>query len=127
VSNSFPAKIMMVEDNKLCMTLINDILEGYGYSIFQASNGEDALHIVRQERPDLILLDIGLPGLSGLDITRILKKDENLNKIPIAAVTAFAMPGDENKIRQAGVDFYISKPISISLVRNLVKEILDGR
>ncbi len=118
---------MIVEDNKLCMTLINDILEGYGYSIIQSSNGKDALHIVRQERPDLILLDIGLPGLSGLDITRILKKDENLNKIPIAAVTAFAMPGDENKIRQAGVDFYISKPISISLVRNLVKEILDGR
>src|SRR5690242_4097136 len=116
---------MIVEDNVLCMTLINDILEGYGYSIFHASNGEDAIRVARQERPDLILLDIGLPVLSGLDVTRILKKDDNLNEITIVAVTAFAMPGDEQKIRQAGVDFYVTKPICISAVRCLVKEILE--
>jgi two-component system, cell cycle response regulator DivK len=125
VGNGSPAKIMIVEDDELCMKLINDILEGYGYSIFQARGGEDALRIAYKERPDLILLDIGLPGLSGLDVTRILKKDDDLNKVPIVAVTAFAMPGDEHKIRQAGIDFYVSKPISISMVRRLVKEILE--
>ena len=124
MSNSFNAKIMIVEDDKLSMTLINDILEGYGYSIIQARGGEEAVRIAYQERLDLILLDIGLPDLSGIDVTRILKDDDDLNKIPIVAVTAFAMPGDEQKILQAGADFYVSKPICISAVRQLVKEIL---
>jgi two-component system cell cycle response regulator DivK len=96
------------------MKLFNDLLEAHGYTTLQALDGLEALRIAREHRPDLILMDIQLPEVSGLEITKRLKADEELCGIPIVAVTAFAMKGDEEKIRQAGCDGYIAKPISIA-------------
>jgi two-component system, cell cycle response regulator DivK len=106
-------KVLIVEDNELNMKLFNDILDAHGCTILQSRDGMDALQIARQHRPDLILMDIQLPVVSGLEITKRLKADEELRGIPIIAVTAFAMKGDEEKIRQAGCDGYLTKPISI--------------
>src|SRR5215208_2096829 len=94
-------KILIVEDNVLNMKLFNDLLEAYGYLVLQAMDGLEALCIVREHRPDLILMDIQLPEVSGLEITKRLKADEELRSIPVIAVTPFAMAGEGEKIRQA--------------------------
>ena len=107
-------KVLIVEDNELNMKLFNDLLEAHGYTTFQTKNGLEALNIARMHRPDLILMDIQLPEVSGLEITKWLKADEELRDIPVVAVTAFAMKGDEEKIRQGGCEGYIAKPISIA-------------
>jgi two-component system cell cycle response regulator DivK len=106
-------KVLIVEDNELNMKLFNDLLEVHGYATLQSNDGLDALQLARLHRPDLIVMDVQLPVVSGLEITRRLKADEELCGIPVIAVTAFAMKGDEKKIRQAGCDGYMTKPISI--------------
>ena len=103
--------VLIVEDNELNMTLFHDLLDAHGYRTLQTRNGMDALRIARERRPDLILMDIQLPEVSGLEVTRWLKDDEELRDIPVIAVTAFAMKGDEERIRAAGCDGYIAKPI----------------
>ena len=95
-------KVLIVEDNELNMKLFNDLLQAHGYKTYQTKDGREALNIARQHRPDLILMDIQLPEVSGLEITKRLKADEELRAIPVVAVTAFAMKGDEEKIRQGG-------------------------
>ena len=105
--------ILIVEDNQANMKIYNDVLETEGYEMLQSVDGENALELTRRHKPDLILMDIQLPGLSGLDVTKILKADDELKDIPIIAVTAFAMKGDEEKIRSAGCDKFVSKPVSI--------------
>lgn len=107
-------KILVVEDNELNMKLFHDLLEAHGYETVQTSNGNEVLDICRREKPDLILMDIQLPEVSGLDVTRWLKADVELKTIPVIAVTAFAMKGDEQKIREGGCEDYISKPISVT-------------
>jgi two-component system, cell cycle response regulator DivK len=107
-------KVLIVEDNELNMKLFNDLLEAHGYTTLQTKDGLDTLHIARLHRPDLILMDIQLPKVSGLEITKWLKADEELRGIPVLAVTAFAMRGDKEKIRQGGCEGYIAKPISIA-------------
>jgi two-component system, cell cycle response regulator DivK len=107
-------KVLIVEDNVLNMRLFNDLLEAHGYTTLQVMDGLEVLQIARLHRPDLILMDIQLPVVSGLEITKRLKADEELRGIPVLAVTAFAMQGDEEKIRQAGCDDYMTKPISIA-------------
>ena len=107
-------KVLIVEDNVLNMKLFNDLLEAHGYTTLQVMDGLEVLQIARLHRPDLILMDIQLPVVSGLEITKRLKADEELRGIPVLAVTAFAMQGDEEKIRQAGCDDYMTKPISIA-------------
>lgn len=104
---------MIVEDNELNMKLFNDLLEAKGYRTVQTRNGLEAMDLARQHRPDLILMDIQLPEVSGLEIIKWLKEDDELHPIPIIAVTAFAMKGDEERIRQGGCEAYISKPISV--------------
>ena len=106
-------KVLIVEDNELNMKLFNDLLEAHGYTTFQTKDGLEALSIARLHRPDLILMDIQLPEVSGLEITKRLKADEELRGIPVVAVTAFAMKGDEEKIREGGCEDYIAKPISV--------------
>jgi len=106
--------ILIVEDNELNMKLFNDLLEAKGYSILQTRNGREALDIARANKPDLILMDIQLPEVSGLDVTKWIKEDPETASIPIIAVTAFAMKGDEERIRQGGCEAYISKPISVA-------------
>lgn len=106
--------VLIVEDNELNMKLFHDLLEAHGIGTVQTSNGRDVLDLARQHKPDLILMDIQLPEVSGLDITKWLKNDEELKVIPVIAITAFAMKGDEQKIREGGCEDYISKPISVS-------------
>lgn len=106
--------VLVVEDNDLNMKLFCDLLEAHGYATLQAREGKGVVDLVRAQRPDLILMDIQLPDISGLEVTRALKSDEELNQIPIVAVTAFAMKGDEERIRAGGCESYIAKPISVS-------------
>jgi two-component system cell cycle response regulator DivK len=109
-----PKKVLIVEDNDLNMKLFNDLLEAHGYDTLQTRDGVEALRLAREHRPDLILMDIQLPEISGLEVTKWLKEDDNLRAIPVIAVTAFAMKGDEEKIRGGGCEAYIAKPISVT-------------
>ncbi len=122
-----PKSILIVEDNELNMKLFNDLLEAKGYEVIQTRNGMDALDIAREHRPDLILMDIQLPEVSGLEVTKWIKEDETIAHIPVIAVTAFAMKGDEDRIRQGGCEAYISKPISVaSFLKTIQFYIGDG-
>jgi two-component system cell cycle response regulator DivK len=105
--------VLIVEDNELNMKLFRDLLEAHGYQTSGTSNGVEALDLVRKMRPDLILMDIQLPQVSGLEVTRWIKDDPELRSIPVVAVTAFAMKGDEERIREGGCEAYLSKPISV--------------
>src|SRR3954471_19932519 len=106
--------VMIVEDNELNMKLFNDLLRANGYSTLPMRNGYEALDALKDHRPDLIIMDIQLPEISGLEVTRRIKQDEELRHIPVIAVTAFAMKGDEERIRQGGCEGYLSKPISVA-------------
>jgi two-component system cell cycle response regulator DivK len=106
--------VLIVEDNELNMKLFHDLLEAHGYNIVGTRNGIEALDLARRHRPDLILMDIQLPEVSGLEVTKWLKDDPDLKSIPVVAVTAFAMKGDEERIRQGGCEAYLSKPISVA-------------
>jgi len=107
-------RVLIVEDNDLNMKLFNDLLVAHGYDTLQTKDGVEALALARQHRPDLILMDIQLPEVSGLQVTKWIKEDKNLSMIPIIAVTAFAMKGDREKMRDGGCEDYIAKPISVA-------------
>ena len=117
-------KVLIVEDNDLNMKLFNDLLEAHGYWTLQTKDGVEALRMARQHRPDLILMDIQLPEVSGLEVTKWLKEDDELRTIPVIAVTAFAMKGDEQKIRDGGCEAYIAKPISVASFMRTVERFL---
>jgi two-component system cell cycle response regulator DivK len=106
--------ILIVEDNELNMKLFNDLLEAHGYATIKTRDGVEALKLARTYQPDLIIMDIQLPEVSGLDVTKWLKDDQALRHIPVIAVTAFAMKGDEERIREGGCQDYIAKPISVA-------------
>ncbi len=108
-----PKTVLIVEDNELNMKLFNDLLEAHGYRTLQTRSGVEAVELARKNGPDLILMDIQLPEVSGLQVTQWIKDDETLRHIPVVAITAFAMKGDEEKIRQGGCEAYLSKPISV--------------
>jgi two-component system cell cycle response regulator DivK len=105
--------ILVVEDNKLNMKLFHDLLCAHGYQVLQAEEGLIGLRLARERHPDLIVMDIQLPDVSGLEVTQRIKEDDGLRNIPIMAVTAFAMRGDEVRIREAGCDAYMAKPIDV--------------
>jgi two-component system cell cycle response regulator DivK len=117
--------VLIVEDNELNMKLFHDLLEAQGYEIFQTRDGNRALGMAREHTPDLILMDIQLPEVSGLDVIKWLKEDEDLKVIPIIAVTAFAMKGDEEKILEGGCEAYIAKPISVSHFLETVQKFMS--
>ncbi|MBV9862071.1 MAG: response regulator [Alphaproteobacteria bacterium] len=119
-----PKRVLIVEDNDLNMKLFNDLLEAHGYDTLQTKDGVEALKLARQHRPHLILMDIQLPEVSGLEVTRWIKEDDDLRAIPIIAVTAFAMKGDEEKIREGGCEAYIAKPISVASFLRTVERFL---
>src|SRR3546814_14958485 len=102
--------VLIVEDNELNMKLFNDLLEAHGYRTLKTRDGIQALSIAREHRPDLILMDIQLPEVSGLEVTTWLKADDTPRRIPVIDVTAFAMRGDEAKIRQGGCEDCNPKP-----------------
>ena len=117
--------VLIVEDNELNMKLFRDLLQANGYRTLQTQNGLEAMEMVRAHRPDLVLMDIQLPEVSGLDVTRWIKQDAELKAIPVIAVTAFAMKGDEEKIREGGCEDYIAKPISVAKFLDVVKRYLS--
>lgn len=117
-------RVLIVEDNDLNMKLFHDLLEAHGYQTLQTKDGKEALALARTHRPDLILMDIQLPEVSGLEVTKWLKADVELRTIPVIAVTAFAMKGDEEKIREGGCEDYIAKPISVAKFLETVQRFL---
>src|ERR1700681_418084 len=119
-----PKQVMIVEDNELNMKLFRDLIEASGYTTIQTRNGMEALELARKHRPDLILMDIQLPEVSGLEVTKWLKEDDELRTIPVVAITAFAMKGDEERIRSGGCEAYISKPISVAMFLDTVKQFI---
>jgi len=116
--------VLIVEDNDLNMKLFHDLLDAHGYTTLQTRDGMQALAIAREHHPDLILMDIQLPEVSGLEVTKWLKEDDGLRDIPVIAVTAFAMKGDEERIREGGCEAYISKPISVSTFLDTVRQFI---
>jgi two-component system cell cycle response regulator DivK len=119
--------VLIVEDNELNMKLFHDLLEAHGYNTVQTRNGIDVMNLAREHHPDLILMDIQLPEVSGLEVTRWLKDDEDLRSIPVIAITAFAMKGDEERIREGGCEAYLSKPISVAKFLETVRTYLGDR
>lgn len=105
------AKVLIIEDNATNMTLAIFLLQSAGYTVVSATDAETGLTLARDEHPDLILMDIQLPGMDGLQATALLKRDEATRAIPVIALTALAMKGDEERIRAAGCDGYIAKPM----------------
>ena len=120
-----PKTILMVEDNELNMKLFIDLLQAHGYNTLQAMDGPLVIEMTRKNHPDLILMDMQLPEMSGLEITKMLKADDDLCDIPVVAVAAFAMKGDEQKIRSGGCDGYIAKPISVASFLQTVSRFLE--
>ncbi len=106
--------VLVIEDNPQSMMFMRDLLEASGYNVLQAKDGMEGWRMAREHRPHLILMDLQLPDVSGLEITRRLKDDELLKSIPIIAVTAFAMDDDKKRILEGGCDAYIAKPISVA-------------
>jgi two-component system cell cycle response regulator DivK len=118
-------RILIVEDNPPCLLLLKDLLEVRGYEILKTRKGLEAINLARDNRPDLILMDIRLPDISGLDATRLLKQDHQTKCIPIIAVTAFAMRGDKAKALESGCDAYIAKPITLDNLLRIVESFLS--
>ncbi|MBI5555976.1 MAG: response regulator [Elusimicrobia bacterium] len=119
-----PKKILVVEDNEKNMTLLRDILTYHKYEVLEAQDGQTAIKIAREQKPDLILMDIQMPVLDGFTAAKILKNEAQTKDIKIIGITSFAMKGDKEKILEAGFDDYIPKPIDTRLLPELVKKYL---
>lgn len=118
-------RAMIVEDNPVNLKLASDLLEIEGFEVLRCTSAEDAAKVLKQDKPQFILMDVGLPGIDGLEFTRILKSDEHTRDIKIIAFTAFAMKGDEDKALEAGCDGYITKPIDTRLFKHQILNFLD--
>lgn len=120
-------KILIVEDNDLNLKLFRDLLGANGFQTYETKEGIEAISMTRNVMPDLIIMDIQLPEISGLDITKKIKADRDIRHIPVVAVTAFAMKDDEEKILAAGCEAYLSKPIAIDTFLSTVRRFLEPR
>lgn len=118
-------KILIVEDNEKNRTLVKDVLEYHGYEVIEAGNGKEGIKITKENNPDLILMDIQMPVMSGYDAIKILKNNPETKDIKIIALTSLAMKGDKEKIMEEGFDDYIAKPIDIRRLPELVKKALE--
>lgn len=118
--------ILVIEDNALNMKLVRSLLRIGKYDIIEAKDAEKGIQLVREHRPDLILMDIQLPGMDGLNATRLIKDDPSLKDIKIIALTSYAMDGDETKALKAGCDGYIVKPIDTKNFLNTIEHFLNG-
>ncbi|MCP4399428.1 MAG: response regulator [bacterium] len=117
-------KILLAEDNQESYEMFSEYLEAWNYCVIRAQDGKEVIHIAREQHPDIILMDIQMPKMNGLEATRILKKDEELRHIPIIALTALAMGEDREHCLDAGVDAYVSKPVSLKKVMRLLESLL---
>ena len=120
-------KILIVEDDPLSMKVLRMLLRSYGYSLLEATDGEEALKVARSDKPDLIIMDLRLPKVSGLEVTRQLRQMSDFSHIAIIAITAYAMKGDEEKAISAGCDAYLAKPINTRELPGLITEMLLQR
>ena len=118
-------RILIVEDNPQNMRLIEMTLSAKGYTLLKATDGEEALDVARREQPDLIIMDIQLPKMSGLDVTRRLRSNPTFNHVPIIAITAYAMRGDEEQALNAGCDAYLTKPINTRQLPKVIAQMLQ--
>ena len=118
------ARILVVDDLEANRRLLEAKLTGEYYDVLMAQRGEEAVQLAKREKPDLILMDIQLPEVSGLEVTKWLKDDDELCRIPVVAVTAFAMKGDEERIRSGGCEAYVSKPISVMTFLETVRKFI---
>ena len=118
--------VLIVEDNELNMKLFHDLLEAHGYATVETRSGVEAVGLARAHKPDLILMDIQLPEVSGIEVIQWIKDDDDLKTIPIIAITAYAMKGDEEKIRNSGCEAYLSKPISVVKFLETVRNYIGG-
>lgn len=118
-------RILIVEDNDLNLKLFRDLLNANGYDTVETKEGLEAIGLTRNIMPDLIIMDIQLPEVSGLDVTRKIKSDQSMRHIPVIAVTAFAMKDDEERILRAGCEAYISKPIAIEHFMTVIRRFLE--
>ena len=121
-----PRTVLVVEDNELNLKLFCDLLLAHGYRAEGLSDGREALARARDLRPDLVVMDIQLPHVSGLDLIVAIKADPALAAIPIMAVTAYAAKGDEQRIRDAGAEAYVSKPVTVSRFLQAVAALLPA-
>ena len=119
--------VMVVEDNEKNRKLMRVVLKAKGYNVIEAATGEEALNILRNQKPDIILMDIQLPGIDGITLIKQIKATTALKDTPIIAVTAYAMKGDEEKIMEAGCDAYVSKPINTQELPLIVEKYIKKR
>ena len=120
------AKILIVEDNALNIKLFCDLLNAHGHETEPVTDSRDALEVARSFKPDLVITDIQLPYVSGIELMELLRADEDLKDVPIMAVTAYAAQGDDERIRAAGAQAYVSKPISVMRFAETVDQLLEG-
>jgi two-component system, cell cycle response regulator DivK len=120
------AKILVVEDNALNIKLFCDLLNAHGHETEPVTDSRDALEAARSFKPDLVITDIQLPYVSGIELMEMLRADEELKNVPIMAVTAYAAQGDDERIRAAGAQAYVSKPISVMRFAETVDQLLEG-
>ncbi len=118
--------ILIVEDEPRNLTLLRDLLQVSGYKTIEATDGEQGVELAKSKKPDLILMDVQMPKMDGLEATRILKADATTSNIPVLALTSYAMKGDKERILEAGCDGYLAKPIDIKELLKIVAEYLSG-
>ena len=119
-------RILVVEDNPLNLKLVRDVLGAEGYDVLEATSGEEGLEVAARYAPDLVLMDLQLPGIDGTETLHRLRQDSLQASVPVVAVTAFAMPEDHAEAERAGFDAYVEKPISVRGLVRQVRQLLDG-
>jgi two-component system cell cycle response regulator DivK len=119
-------KILCIEDNLSNMTLVSRIVEAEGHDLLRAEDGNRALQLLTEERPDIILLDINIPGIDGLEVARRIKADASMSHIPLIATTANVLVGDRERCLEAGCDDYLPKPLDIRRLREMMRAYLNG-
>lgn len=120
-------KILVIEDNETCMEVANAVLKIGGYAILKAGDAETGIELAKTEHPEVILMDISLPGMDGLEATRLLKADPDTARIPVIALTAHAMPGDREKTVEAGCDYCVTKPFDVQKFLELLADLLKKK
>jgi CheY-like chemotaxis protein len=121
------SKVLIAEDNAVNRELLRELLELRGYSVLEACDGQEALHMIEQTRPELLLLDIGMPVMDGFAVIRRIRENPLLARLPVVAVTAYAMRGDREKILNSGFDGYLSKPVNAGSLAEELNRLLDKR
>ena len=120
-------KVLIAEDNAVNRELLRELLELRGYAVLEACDGKEALHTIEQAQPELLLLDIGMPVMDGFAVIRRIRENPRLARLPVVAVTAYAMRGDREKILNAGFDGYLSKPVNAHSLAEELNRLLDKR